>query len=232
MGRLQMLPRAFSFTRIGAGTLFLVSTFLLGCTPPPHGSMEYSAAHPVEVVDRTFQINVSLASTDKGLITENLAVVGQFVREFHRHGKSHLFVFTSKRLTEKKRASLIASLEETLAAFGVGQHQIISSKISPNSEQKPNTLVVSFSGSIVKVPECGNWSGEAGFNPTNMPTKNYGCSYQRNIGLMVSDPQDLIKADPSMDTLDSDTIGRIIGQYELGEPTSSEPTGFRAYEEE
>ena len=49
---------------------------------------------------------------------------------------------------------------------------------------------------------------------------------------MVSDPQDLIKADPSMDTLDSDTIGRIIGQYELGEPTSSEPTGFRAYEEE
>ena len=232
MGRLQMLPRAFSFTRIGAGTLFLVSTFLLGCTPPPHGSMEYSAAHPVEVVDRTFQINVSLASTDKGLITENLAAVGQFVREFHRHGKSHLFVFTSKRLTEKKRASLIASLEETLAAFGVGQHQIISSKISPNSEQKPNTLVVSFSGSIVKVPECGNWSGEAGFNPTNMPTKNYGCSYQRNIGLMVSDPQDLIKADPSMDTLDSDTIGRIIGQYELGEPTSSEPTGFRAYEEE
>ena len=232
MGRLQMLPRAFSFTHIGAGTLFLVSTFLLGCTPPPHGSMEYSAAHPIEVVDRTFQINVSLASMDKGLIPENLAAVGQFIREFHRHGKSHLFVFTSKRLTEKKRASLIASLEETLAAFGVEQHQIISSKISPNSEQKPNTLVVSFSGSIVKVPECGNWSGEAGFNPTNMPTKNYGCSYQRNIGLMVSDPKDLIKSDPSLDTLDSDTIGRIIGQYELGEPTSSEPSGFRAYKEE
>ena len=232
MGRLQMLPSAFSFTRIGAGALFLASAFLLGCTPPPHGSLEYSAAHPVEVVDQTFQMNVSLARTDEGLVPENLTAVGRFVREFHRRGKSHLFVFTSKRLTDKKRASLITNLEETLTAFGVGQHQIISSKISPNSEQKPDVLVISFSGSIVKVPECGDWSGETGFNPTNMPTKNYGCAYQRNIGLMVSDPQDLIKSDPSLDTLDSATIERIIGQYELGEPTSSESTGYRAYDEE
>ena len=232
MGRLQMLSRTFSFTRIGAGTLFLASAFLLGCTPPPYGSLEYSSAHPVEVVDRTFQMNVSLANTDKGFVPENLASFGQFVREFHRRGKSHLFVFTAKRLPEKKRASLITNLEETLAALGVGQHQIISDKISPNAEQKSNVLVISFSGSIVKVPECGDWAGEAGFNPTNMPTKNYGCSYQRNIGLMVSDPQDLIKSDPSLDTLDSATIERIIGQYELGKPTSSESTGFRAYDEE
>ena len=232
MGRLQMLSRTFSFTRLGAGTLFLASTFLLGCTPPPHGSLEYSATHPLEVADRTFQMNVSLGSTDKGLIPENLAAFGQFVREFHRHGKSHLFVLTAKRLTEKKRASLIANFEETLAALGVGRHQIISSKMSPNSEQKLNVLIVSFTGSIVKVPECGDWSGETGFNPTNAPTKNYGCSYQRNIGLMVSDPQDLIKSDPSLDTLDSATIERIIGQYELGKPTGSESTGFRAYKEE
>jgi len=184
------------------------------------------------VVDQTFQMNISLASTDRGLIPENLAAFSQFIRQFHRRGNSHLFIFTAKRLAEKKRASLISSLEETLAALGVGQHQIISNQISPNSEQKPNKVIVSFSGSIVKVPECGDWSGEAGFNPTNMPSKNYGCSYQRNIGLMISDPRDLIKSDPSADTLDSATIERIIGQYELGKPTNSESTGFRAYKEE
>jgi pilus assembly protein CpaD len=232
MGRLQMLQREFSFTNIAAGTLFLASTFLLGCSPPPHGSLEYSAAHPIEVVDRTFEMNISLASTDRGLMPENPAAFGQFVLDFHRRGKSHLFVFTAEKLTEIQRASLIDNMEEQLAALGVGQHQIISSKISPNSEQKPNVVVISFSGSTVKVPECGDWSGESGFNPTNMPTKNFGCSYQRNIGLMVTDPQDLIKSNPSLGTLDSATIERIIGQYELGKPTSSEPTGIRVFEEE
>ena len=226
-----MLRRKFAFINGTAGILFVAATLLSSCTPPPHGSMEYTTAHPLKVVDRTFQMNVELTNTNNDLTPKNLIALGEFTRKFHRQGKSHLFVLTSQILNDPERLTVNASLERQLAQLGILQHQIISSKISPNLNQPAHTVILTFSGSIVKVPECGDWSGETGFNPTNMPTRNYGCSYQRNIGLMVSDPQDLIEPDSSLSTLDSSAIERIISQYRAGEPTSSEPAGTRVFEE-
>ena len=213
------------------GTLFLLSLILGGCNPPPLGNADYQSAHPLQVREETFQINVSLTETDKGPVPNNLAALNEFIFEFHRRARSNLFVLAAEKLTIGQRTKLISNLELQLADLGVSQHQIISDTISPDPAQKPNVVVMSFLGSIVKVPDCGNdWSGESGFNPANIPIKNYGCSYQRNIGLMVSDPQDLIQSQQGRDTLDSATIQRVIRQYQLGEPTISETYDYRVFE--
>ncbi len=82
-------------------------------------------------------------------------------------------------------------------------------------------VLLSFRGAVVEVPKCGEWSGEAGFNPTNLPGKNYGCSYQRNIGLMVSDPDNLRDGTPHR-TIDSQRLDQVLKNYREGTPTGAE----------
>ena len=195
-----------------------------GCKPPPLGNLDYQNAHPLQVHEQTFHITVAISDTDKGPAPKNMGALSQFVSEFHRRARSNLFVLVAEQLTKAQKTRLIDNIELQLAGLGVSQHQIISDTVSPDAAQETNVVVMSFLGSTVKVPVCGeDWSGESGFNPANTPIKNYGCSYQRNIGLMVSDPHDLIQSGNRGSTLDSATIQRVIREYQLGEPTISEP---------
>ena len=54
-----------------------------------------------------------------------------------------------------------------------------------------NLTRLSFSGFYIRVPQCGDWTGETGFAPSNQPHSDFGCSYQRNFGLMLANPGDL-----------------------------------------
>ena len=228
-----MLPKKFCLAPIAAGLSFIVMAALSGCTPPPHGTPDYADAHPIKVVDKNFHLNVDLLTTDEGLVPINLSALYNFVREYHRRGNTHLFVFPSKQLSKHQRMTVTSAMEEQLWDFGVQRNLIVSTKISPNADQRPNVVVISFSGTEVKVPECGgDWSGEAGYNPTNMPRTNFGCAYQRNIGLMVSNPQDLIKSDPSGASLSADTVSRIIYLYEQGLSTSQKATNKLQFKED
>jgi pilus assembly protein CpaD len=212
------------------GTVCLLSLVLGGCNPPPLGNLDYQSAHPLQVHERTFHINVAVTESSEGIVPNNMVALSQFISEFHRRARSNLFVLAAGQLTGTERARLIDNIELELAALGVSQHQIVSNTVSPDAAQNPNVIVMSFLGSAVKVPDCGeDWSGESGFNPANTPMKNYGCSYQRNIGLMVSDPQDLIKSGHRGSTLDSNTIQRVIRKYQLGEPPISERYNNRVF---
>ena len=76
-------------------------------------------------------------------------------------------------------------------------------------------------GYEVDVAECGDWSGASGFNPTNLPHTDYGCSYQRNLGLMLSDPGDLIESD-DFGGMDAQRATIVIQSYRAGELTGAE----------
>ena len=207
----------------------LVAAILFGCTtPPPHGTNEYTKAHPIKVIEKTFQIELDLAPNS----SRGWATLNDFVTEFHRRGKSHLFLFSTPHITQVERAALLGDLRVRLASLGVKPHQIISDTVGTNFDQNPNVVIISFSGAVAKVPECPDWSGENGFNPTNAPNRNFGCSFQRNIGLMVSDPANLLQAESSRETITSETIQRVMNQYETGVKTISEPPPYFLYDRE
>ncbi|MBT06668.1 MAG: hypothetical protein CMM32_07110 [Rhodospirillaceae bacterium] len=223
---IRRIPSAFQTI----GILFFLSIILGGCNPPPLGNLDYQNAHPLQVHERTFQISIAVTESSEGPVPKDMTALSQFVSEFHRRAQSNLFVLPAEQLTGSQRARLLSNIGLKLAALGVSKHQITSDTISPDPTQKSNVVVMSFLGSAVKVPDCGeDWSGESGFNPANTPIKSYGCSYQRNIGLMVSDPQDLIQSGNQRSTLDSNTIQRVIRQYQAGEPTISERYNSRVF---
>jgi pilus assembly protein CpaD len=79
----------------------------------------------------------------------------------------------------------------------------------------PDRVELSYSGYSIRVPTCGDWSGQAGFDPSNQSHTNFGCAYQRNTGLMLSNPGDLSVGGDSVER-DAQASDRVIRTYRDG----------------
>ena len=73
---------------------------------------------------------------------------------------------------------------------------------------------------VAVLPECGTF--ERGITPdhSNAPNSNWGCSVERNRGLMVQNPADLIRAREASGR-DANRSGDVLGKYGRGEATGS-----------
>jgi pilus biogenesis lipoprotein CpaD len=86
-------------------------------------------------------------------------------------------------------------------------------------------IEVFFKAYVAVVPECGDWRGSAGFNPENLPHTDFGCATQRNIGLMLSDPGDLLGA-PTTGAADTPRMVNTLDRYRTGQGIGTQrPTG-------
>ena len=194
---------------------------IFGCSPPAPGDPDFRVAFPTEVQDKTLSFKARFVPTNGESNLQNANKLYEFVREFHRHGNSRLFLSTSRDLEQSVSDTLIAITQKHLRILGVREdNTLVKPNVASPTKGAPE-VILSFRGAIVKVPECGDWSGEAGFNPTNLPGKNYGCSYQRNIGLMVSDPSDFRRGTPH-GTIDAQRLDQVIKNYRAGTPTGAE----------
>lgn len=180
--------------------------FVAACAPPP-GQEDPHTRFPIEVEKAVFTLSVRIVDVAGTVRVENEAVFSKYVKEYLRRGRSPLVASTTSATTPEAERALVVRLRSE----GVQPH-LISLRNGVLPSEKDQLAVLSFRGYMVKVPNCGNWKGEAGFNPTNLPHTNYGCSYQRNIGLMVADPGDFVEASGvlDMDAIRSDNVIRVF----------------------
>lgn len=89
-------------------------------------------------------------------------------------------------------ANKAARVRELLIGAGLRSPEIV---IRPAATAMPDDkgAVLTFAANTVKVPECKEWSAPVTDNWSNRRSGNFGCSVQRNLGLMVEDPGDLAK---------------------------------------
>lgn len=71
------------------------------------------------------------------------------------------------------------------------------------------------------VPECGQWPDRISPDFRNENTSNFGCSVTRNIGLMVSDPADLVRAREATGR-DANRSVDVLDKYGRGKATGSD----------
>lgn len=156
------------------------------CAPlPPTGGPQPAETHPIGARLETFRATVTFARAETAQ-----PVPGRFVEEYYRRGRGPVSVVMPAAASPQEREAgerVAAWLEERLIPASLGR--------AVDGDSVPEgTLEVFFNAYVAVVPECGDWTGATGFNPTNLPHTNYGCSLQRNIGMMLSDPGDLLGA--------------------------------------
>jgi pilus assembly protein CpaD len=88
------------------------------------------------------------------------------------------------------------------------------------SEGASDTVTLSYERYTAVLPTCGDWSAPMGFNPNNSDYPGFGCAQQRNLGVMVADPADLVSAEPA-DPTDVQNAERVTRAYRTGTLTES-----------
>ena len=203
------LPRT-----VGISAILIVAGLLAGCGPRvPHP--DYRAQYPLKVELKTFAVAVRL-DADGTANAIDRSGIDVLVREYLRRSRSPLMIATSPGDGEAEANRRTSVVRERLVALGVRPRNIL---LQPGKApiEGANAVILSFQGYEIKVPECGVWIGEAGFNPTQLPHTNRGCAYQRNIGLMLADPGVLIKPN-ALSSIDAQYTDLILQKYRTGEP--------------
>ena len=204
--------------------IFVTVACMFACSPPMPGSHDFRTAFPIKVQDKTFTIKARFVQSDDEASLEDTKQLQEFVREFHRRATSRMLLTTARDLDKSISDTLITVTKKHLHILGMRANDLVIRPSLTSSMKGAPEVILSFRGALAEVPVCGDWSGETGFNPTNMPSKNYGCAYQRNIGLMVSDPDDLRHVS-GHGTIDSQRLEQVIKNYREGTATGAEWTG-------
>lgn len=180
-----------SFPSLLVRKRFLVSLIglvaLSGCAATQHPatttlSDDYRVNHPLKVGRERVSITLDIPTDEDTPSDADTQHFMGFLRDYVARG--HGAVVVETHYPEKARAML------TSRGLRNGEMTFI------NTKDAGRTMILSFSTNRVIAPKCGDWSSSSGFNPSNKIHSNYGCAFQRNIGLMVDNPGDLIQAQP------------------------------------
>jgi len=173
-----------------------------GCTLPDR-SHDFRENHPVVVETETLTLKLAAPVPRGGPVGMQEIAFKRFVNNFidRRNGKMSVMVGGSamEQVAQEVRLRDLLSLE------GISTAEVIFLRTGD-----PKEIVLSFEANTAKVPECGDWSSSVGLNWSNRTHSNFGCAYQRNLGLTVADPRDLKEAKP-MSRPDAIRSSRIIG---------------------
>lgn len=186
-------------------------------------SYDSSLAYPVDVVKKTTAISVKVSPVDGSMSYTHQARLRAFVVDYVRRAQSPMLVMTAPGAGKTAADARSAVVRDMLVEAGMRPGDVL---LRPGASPigGKDSVVLSFRGYTAKVPTCGNWSTESSFMPNNATHGNFGCAYQRNIGLMVSNPRDLMRSEiPG--TLDPSRRNLVILNSRAGEGTGSAISG-------
>ena len=197
-----------------------VALLAAGCGVPPAGPLDYRETHAIEPVPTRFVLATRFEPGSGRLAYADRDRLERFLRAFFSRGRSSMVIATTPDSAGLDAQENMAEFRRRLVFAGVRPQQIdVKPGIAPLGGD--HSVVLSFRGYEISVPECGDWSGHAGYNPANLPHPDYGCSVQRNFGLMLADPGDLLTSEGES-YVDAQRSDLMIGLYRAGEATGAE----------
>ena len=199
----------------------------VGCEHPTSETTDYRVEHRISAEERVFSLALNLSDSGKKFDSRDEQNMRRLAQEYLRRGRGP-FLVTAPDGDEAAASRIFDRVAAVLVEEGVPGDQVYL-QVRRGAKTASNVTRLSFSGFYVRVPECGDWSGETGFAPSNQPHSDFGCSYQRNIGLMLANPGDLnvSRGDIQFDGVRTDYVVRVYrdGSKTIGRGKPALETG-------
>ncbi|WP_221237156.1 CpaD family pilus assembly lipoprotein [Roseospira goensis] len=182
------------------------------------GAPDHDTQYQLSAERRTFKTAVPLPEVTPDGAGGTVLMQPGFVEDYLRRGRTAMRLSPAS-VTSDADARALTLLRSWLEDRGV--QTVVEPPLFTRDAPEGGMVTLSFEAYVAKVPTCGDWSGTTGFNPSNRYHSNFACAYNRNIGLMLSDPGDLIQGRPP-GPADTARQGLVIEKYRLGETTATE----------
>ena len=95
-------------------------------------------------------------------------------------------------------------------------------RVAGEDTSSDGPIVISYSRLVITVSECGIWDKVSSHDVTNTSNPNFGCATQRNIGLMIDNPRDLIEPRQTTATHDAVRSSVVLEAYRSGAVSGAE----------
>lgn len=201
--------RSVSIVRHGTLALALMLGACAAQVEPP--VVEYGEKYPIGIRSETVAMTLPFGPVAASSADDEQRRFAGFVAGYLDRSHGPLTVVAPAEPTVL-RARLIA------AGIPPGS---INAVVSTDGAE--DTLVLRYERYVATLPQCGDWSGPAGFDPLNRAHSNFGCAAQANMGAMAADPADLVRMREASPT-DAQNANRVIRRYRAGEPPAAIPT--------
>jgi pilus assembly protein CpaD len=191
----------------------LAALILAGCFSPDGPETDYRQKYPVHVHAETAVLTARLTDDGGLLVAEDEFRLSRLVAGYLERGHGPMFVSaTSPRHAEALRLRLLAA--------GIPASSLA---VMPAERGAADTVTFRYDRFQVSVPNCGDWSANPTINRSNDVHSNFGCALQRDFGLMVADPADLVRMRDAM-SADSQNSNRVLQKYRTGQSPASIPS--------
>jgi pilus assembly protein CpaD len=184
--------------------------------------IDTSQRHPILVSQEPTTHLVGIRRGSNGLSPAQRAELLNFAAHYRTtdSGNSRLIVTVpSGAANEVSAMYAVGEIRSLLTEQGFGESSISVEAYSAEGAKDP-PIRVSYMRYVAEPPQCGDWSTNLAYDPMNMPYPNLGCAQQRNLGVMIANPADLLG--PRSETPRSgERRDQVWGKYVRGDPTGA-----------
>ncbi len=207
-----------------------VAMQVAGCSgeAPDPALYDHRFAHPLSAQAEAAVLVLELPPTGR-LSASDAARMEAFAADYVKRGEGalDLMVAASSDAAVPSATAAGKTIIRQLAAAGVAADSIAARVVVRSDTIAPGTAMLQYRQWAAVVPECGNWSQNTVIDPHNANSPNFGCSTQRNIGMMMVNPRDLVRPADSEPRL-GDVGDRVISRYRRGEETKTYTIEFQS----
>ncbi|MFN3624368.1 MAG: CpaD family pilus assembly protein [Hyphomicrobium sp.] len=184
--------------------------------------IDSSQRHPILVSQEPTTHIVRVGRNSSGLTAAQRAQLLSFADHYRvtDSGNSRLVVSVpSGAANEVGVMHAVGEIRSLLRDQGFGESVISVEAYNAEGASDP-PIRVSYLRYVAEPPQCGDWSTNLAYEPTNLPYPNLGCAQQRNLAVMVANPADLLG--PRSETARSgERRDQVWGKYVTGQPTGA-----------
>lgn len=183
---------------------------------------DYQLNHPVSVESTIATLNLPGATGGAQLSDTETSRLDSFIRGYRTRGRGRLTIIVpgsdsgqDRALARGKQVAAHAKLS------GLRENEVILRIDTAGGGSGRATISVNYESFVVHVSECGDWSKESAYDPSNTIHSNSGCAIARNAALIIANPADLASPRTAAphDTARSSVV---LQQYRAGESTLAE----------
>jgi pilus assembly protein CpaD len=182
----------------------------------------YRLRHPVAVESTIATLSLPGATGEAQLSDTETSRLDSFIRGYRTRGRGKLTIIVPGSDSGQDRALARGKQVAAHAKLGgLRENEVVLRIDTAGGGSGRASISVNYESFVVHVSECGDWSKQSSYDPSNTIHSNSGCANARNAALMVANPADLASPRTAAphDTARSSVV---IQQYRVGESTLAE----------
>jgi pilus assembly protein CpaD len=220
----RVLARGLTLACLGA-----VSLGLAGCKTTEDPTrvagwtlVDSAQRHPILVSQEPTTYSLRVRRGANGLSPAQRAELVDFASHYRTTdaGNSRLVIAApSGGANEVAAMYAVSEVRSVLYDQGFSEAAISVEAYDAEGSREP-PIRVSYLRYVAEPPQCGDWSTNLAYDPTNLPYPNLACAGQHNLAVMVANPADLLG--PRSETArSSERRDQVWSRYVAGKPTGA-----------